>query len=64
MAEMLTTDAALDEVLDRVFGGWGEDWRERLARADVDGTPDDAVAANGLLTYGDLRRWAAPLLSR
>lgn len=58
----LTAEAALDEALNRVFGSFSHGWRAQIAAADTIPMADDAQVFSGShLTYGDLRRWSAPL---
>ena len=63
--ETLTAEQALDEVLNRLVGGLeGIGWREILRAANTLRDPDNTPVRRGLrTTYGDLRRWAAPLLA-
>jgi len=55
--ENLTAEQALDEVLNRIAFG---DWRSYLDCATEAGFPEAYYLAKGV-TFGDLRRWSAPL---
>lgn len=58
----MTAEAALDEALNRVFGGFSHGWRDRLAAAEEVFEADWAqIHAGSCFTVGDLRRWSAPL---
>jgi hypothetical protein len=56
-------EETLDEVLNHVFGVGGRGWRGALQYFERCSSVKDNAKLDRGATLGDLRRWAAPLLT-